>query len=259
MRAIHEETEGNPFFVSEIVNLLAAEGELSDPAGLGEWTVTIPQGVREVVGRRLDRLSDECNRVLAIASVLGREFSVEVLERVSELPRDRTMELLEEAEGERIVDSSRQGPLRYSFSHALVREALYEELGVTQRVRLHRRTAEVIEEICGDEREPHLEELAHHFLEAQELDRAIEYSEAAANRSVEVMAFEEGADLYAKALQALELRNPTPTKRHVELMVALGMAQSRATSTRSSRSSTSSRPGRLATSSSRTRCRRSGS
>ena len=228
VRAIHEETEGNPFFVSEIVNLLASEGELSDPAGLREWTVTIPQGVREVVGRRLDRLSEDCNRILAIASVIGREFSIEVLERVAELPRDRLLELVEEAEGQRIVDEVTQPSLRYSFSHALVREALYEELGTTQRVRLHRRIAEVIEEICGDDRDPHLEELAHHFLEAQELERAIEYSEAAANRSVEVMAFEEAAELYAKALQALELRHPTATRRHAELLNALGMAQTRA-------------------------------
>jgi class 3 adenylate cyclase len=232
VKAIHDETEGNPFFVSEIVNLLASEGELEDPSNLGEWTVTIPQGVREVVGRRLDRLSEDCNRILAIASVVGREFSVEVLERVAELPRDRMLELLEEAEGERIVDEATQPSLRFSFSHALVREALYEELGVTQRVRLHRRIAEVIEDICGEDKEPHLEELAHHFLEAQELDRAIEYSEAAAHRSIEVMAFEEGADLYAKALQALELRHPTPARRHVELLVALGMAQSRATDAR---------------------------
>src|SRR3954453_16864963 len=228
VRAIHEETEGNPFFVSEIVNLLAAEGELDDPSGLSEWTLTIPQGVREVIGRRLDRLSDDCNRVLSIASVIGREFSVDVLERVADVPRDRTLELLEEAEGERIVDQGAQPSLRFSFSHALVREALYEELGVTQRVRLHRRIAKVIEEICGEDRQPHLEELAHHSLEAQELDRAIEYSEAAAHRAVEVMAFEEGAELYGKALQALELRNQTPARRHVELMVALGMSQARA-------------------------------
>ena len=235
VRAIHEETEGNPFFVSEIVNLLAAEGELEEPERLADWTFTIPQGVREVLGRRLDQLSEDCNAILAIASVLGREFSLEVLEGVAELPRDRTLELVEEARGARILDERGDRSLRFAFSHALVREALYEELGVTQRVRLHRRTAEVIEEICGEEREPHLEELAHHFLEAQELDRAIEYSEAAAHRAVEVMAFEESADLYAKALQALELRSPQPTRRHVELMVALGMAQSRATDGRRAR------------------------
>jgi class 3 adenylate cyclase len=148
---------------------------------------------------------------------------------VAELERDRVLELLEEAEGDRIVDQAAQPLLRFSFSHALVREALYEELGVTQRVRLHSRIAEVIEELAGDDPDSHLEELAHHFLEAQELDKAIGYSEAAANSAVEVMAFEEAAELYGKALQALEMRSPTATRRHVELLVALGMAQTRAT------------------------------
>ncbi len=229
VRAIHDETEGNPFFVSEIVNLLASEGQLDDPSGFGEWTLTIPQGVREVLGRRLDRLSDDCNRLLAIASVIGREFAVEVLERVADLPHERTLALLEEAGGERILDHDSAPPLRFSFAHALVREALYEELAVAQRVRLHRRAAAVIEEIYGEEPGQRLEELAHHFLEGQELERAIVYAEAAANRSVEVMAFERAAELYGKACQAMELRYPAPGRRHVELLVALGMAQSRAT------------------------------
>ena len=181
VRAVYGETEGNPFFVSEIVSLMASEGTLDDAGRLEGFTVTIPQGVREVVGRRLDRLSEDCNRVLAVASAIGREFGVEIVERVAELSRDRVLELLEEAEGQRIVsDASQPGTLRFMFSHALVREALYEELGVTQRVRLHRRIAEAIEEICVDDREAHLGELAHHFLEAQELERAIDYSSEAA-------------------------------------------------------------------------------
>jgi class 3 adenylate cyclase len=114
------------------------------------------------------------------------------------------------------------------FAHALVREALYEELGVTQRVRLHRRIAEAIEEVCGDDREPHLGELAHHFLEAQELERAIDYSVQAAKRAVSLMAYEEGADLYESALQALEMKVPTPDRRHVDLLLKLAHAQTRA-------------------------------
>ncbi|MEA2411693.1 MAG: eukaryotic-like serine/threonine-protein kinase, partial [Thermoleophilaceae bacterium] len=229
VRAVYGETEGNPFFVSEIVSLMASEGTLDDAGRLEGFTVTIPQGVREVVGRRLDRLSEDCNRVLAVASAIGREFGVEIVERVAELSRDRVLELLEEAEGQRIVsDSSQPGALRFMFSHALVREALYEELGVTQRVRLHRRIAEAIEEVCGDDREPHLGELAHHFLEAQELERAIEYSVEAGERAVSLMAYEEGADLYENALQALEMKVPTPDCRHVELLLKLAHAQTRA-------------------------------
>jgi class 3 adenylate cyclase/tetratricopeptide (TPR) repeat protein len=167
--------------------------------------------------------------VLAVASAVGREFGVDVVERVAELSRDRVLELLEEAEDQRIVsDVSQPGALRFMFSHALVREALYEELGVTQRVRLHRRIAEAIEEICVDDREAHLGELAHHFLEAQELERAIEYSSEAAQRAVSLMAYEEGADLYESALQALELKSPTPDRRHGELLVKLAYAQTRA-------------------------------
>lgn len=229
VHAVYGETEGNPFFVSEIVSLMASEGTLDDAGGLDRFTVTIPQGVREVVGRRLDRLSEDCNRVLAVASAVGREFGVEVVERVADLPRERVLELLEEAEGQRIVsDSSRPGAFSFMFSHALVQEALYDELGVTQRVRLHRRIAEAIEEICGDDREAHLSELAHHFLEAQELDRAIDYSARAAARAVSLIAYEEGADLYASALQALEMKTPNPGRQHIELMVALGKAQTRA-------------------------------
>jgi class 3 adenylate cyclase len=229
VRAVYGETEGNPFFVSEIVSLMASEGTLDDAGQLDQFTVTIPQGVREVVGRRLDRLSEDCNRVLAVASAIGREFSVEIVERVADLGRDRVLELLEEAEGQRIVsDASQPGALRFSFSHALVREALYEELGVTQRVRLHRRIAEAIEEICGDDREAHLGELAHHFLQAQELERAIDYSTEAGKRAVSLMAYEEGADLYESALQALELKQPTPGRQHGELMLKLAHAQTRA-------------------------------
>src|SRR3954451_22450888 len=222
VKAVHDETEGNPFFVSEIVSLMASEGTLDDAGELDRFTLTIPQGVREVVGRRLDRLSEDANQVLAVASAIGREFSVEVVERVAELPRDRVLELLEEAEEQRSVsDKSQPGTLQFMFSHALVRDALYEELGVTQRVRLHRRIAEAIEEICVDDREAHLGELAHHFLEAQELERAIEYSSEAAQRAVSLMAYEEGADLYESALQALELKVPTPDRRHGELLVKL--------------------------------------
>src|SRR3954468_13502308 len=229
VRAVYGETEGNPFFVSEIVSLMASEGNLDDARGLDQFTVTIPQGVREVVGRRLDRLSEDCNRVLAVASAVGREFSVEIVELVAELSRDRVLELLEEAEGQRIVsDTSLPGSLKFMFSHALVREALYEELGVTQRVRLHRRIAEAIEEVCVDDREAHLGELAHHFLEAQELERAIDYSIEAGNRAVSLMAYEEGADLYESALGALELKAPTPDCRHVKLLLELAHAQTRA-------------------------------
>ncbi|TMB53715.1 MAG: hypothetical protein E6J56_12745, partial [Deltaproteobacteria bacterium] len=87
--AVHEETEGNPFFVTEVVRLLASDGRLERADDVRSWTFAIPQGVREVLGRRLDRLSPDCNQVLTMASVIGREFSLESLGRVSNVPRVR--------------------------------------------------------------------------------------------------------------------------------------------------------------------------
>ncbi len=239
--AVHEETEGNPFFVSEVVNLLASEGRLDGTADLREVLVTIPQGIREVVGRRLDKLSDECNFVLAAASVIGREFQVDLLgraihdevtsempEHVEALSRTKLLELIDEAVSARLIAAVPQTVGRYAFSHALVREALYEELGVTKRTRLHGRVAGAIEDLFEGALEDHLEQLAHHFLEAQELGKAIDYSVRAARRAVELMAYEEAAELYEQALQAVELKGRATPEQQAELLLALGDAQGRA-------------------------------
>ncbi|MEA2474857.1 MAG: eukaryotic-like serine/threonine-protein kinase [Thermoleophilaceae bacterium] len=240
VRTVHEETEGNPFFVSEIVSLLASEGHLESGSALGDVLVTIPQGVREVVGRRLDRLSDHCNWVLSAACVLGRDFAVDVLAPVvcdealvefpgknpDDLTRERLLEVLDEAVAARVLQIADVG--RYTFSHALVRESLYEELGVTRRVRLHRRVGETIESVFGKDSDQHLEQLAHHFLQAQELDKAVDYSIHAAGRAMSLMAYEDGAALYDRALQALDLRGGVSGQQRAELLIALGDAQARA-------------------------------
>jgi class 3 adenylate cyclase/tetratricopeptide (TPR) repeat protein len=240
VRTVYEETEGNPFFVSEIVSLLASEGHLDSGAGLGDVLVTIPQGVREVVGRRLDRLSDDCNWVLSAASVIGRQFALDVLTPVvcdevtalfpdkdpEDLTRERLLEVLDEAVTARVIEATGVGS--FTFSHALVREALYEELGVTRRVRLHRRVGDTIERVFGAGSDQHLDQLAHHYLQAQELDKAVDYSIRAAKRALSLMAYEEGADLFENALQALELRGGASAHDRARLLIALGDARVRA-------------------------------
>ncbi len=161
--AVYRETEGNPFFVNEIVRLLVADGRLEKAEGVKEWSVTIPQSVREVVGRRLDHLSDECNKVLTIGSVIGREFGVKLLEKVAEVKGDRLLEALEEAMAARVIAELPRATDQYWFSHALIRETLYEELSTTRRVRLHRQIGEALEELDA---EGNLPQLAYHFAEA---------------------------------------------------------------------------------------------
>ena len=225
---VHRLTEGNPFFVGEIVRLLVAEGRLAHPEAVTTLGGTLPQGVREAIGRRLNALSDECNRVLTLAAVIGREFDVNVLERVAELTRERLLELLDEAVGARIVAEPSATAGCYCFSHTLIRETLYEEPTLPLRVRWHRRVGQALEDIHKSNLEPRLPELAHHFFQAApggDSERAILYATQAAERATRLLAYEEAPAHYERALQALDL-NPGDELARCRLLLALGEAQS---------------------------------
>jgi DNA-binding SARP family transcriptional activator len=227
--AIHRETEGNPLFVGELVRLLASEGRL-EKAISGAGTLTVPQGVREVIEHRLGRLSDDCKRLLSVASVLGREFHLETLAWISERPNARVLDLLDEARVARVVGDPAVGRGSLRFSHALIRDSLYADLGTTERLRLHGRAVEALEELYGAESEPHLAELAYHSLEAApggDVDNAIEYAARAGDQAVSLVAYEEAARLYAMALEALEMRRGADEPTRCELLLALGDAQAR--------------------------------
>src|SRR4030095_7299549 len=113
-------TEGNPFFLNEVVRRLVSEGKLEDPERTKSWSVSIPQGVREVVGRRLDHLSPECNRVLTIAAVIGREVGFEPLTHLTSFAEEHLVELLDEAVAARVIAEVPRAAGRYLFAHALI-------------------------------------------------------------------------------------------------------------------------------------------
>jgi DNA-binding winged helix-turn-helix (wHTH) protein/tetratricopeptide (TPR) repeat protein len=236
LREVYELSEGNPFFLHETVRLFASEGRLADDGGPGDWGLAIPQGVRDVIGRRLDTLSPDCNRVLGLAAVIGREFGLSVLQPVAELPAEMLLQLIDEAEAAGIVDAVGAGGEtaalgRFSFTHTLIRETLYGEQSAPERARHHRRVGEALEAVYGAEAEDHLPELAHHFFQAVpagDLDRAVDYAERAAAAALELLAFEESIGHYQRALQALEFRLPVDEVRRCELGLALGGALYRA-------------------------------
>ncbi len=228
--AVHEQTEGNPFFVTEVVRLMVSEGSL-DSAGAAVWQVAIPQGVREVVGRRLDTLSTEANDVLTVAAAIGREFDLDLLERLNGRARGEIEEAIGQAVENQVVAEAGRSPGRYAFSHALVRETLYAELTGPRRVEVHRRIGEALEALHADDREPPVSELAYHFIEAApggSASKAIEYAEQAARRATAQLAHEDAAAHYERALEVLELSGEPDPGRRLELMLALGKAQRRA-------------------------------
>lgn len=236
-RAIYSETEGNPLFVTEVVRLLASEGILEEIGEGAARRILLPDSVREVIGRRLGLLSPECAEVLTLASVLGRDFSLEALELLSEQSADELLELLEGGLTAGLVAELPASFGQLRFSHALVRDVLYAELSTLRRIRLHRRAGAVLERLHDREPEPHLAELAHHFLEAApagNVDKAIEYARRAADRAVALTAFEEAVRLYRSALKALELQ-PRDAELRCELLLGLGDAQARAGDTPAAR------------------------
>jgi eukaryotic-like serine/threonine-protein kinase len=228
VKAIATETEGNPFFIIETVRLLASEGRLS-AGSRSTWSLTIPQGVKEVIGRRLDLLSAECNQVLTLASVLGREFDLAAVELLSDLSTETLLEALDEAVRARVLTPAAGG--RYRFAHALIRETLYEELSTARRLRLHKSTGEALERLAGDDPDRFLSELAHHYFEASalgEVDKAISYARRAGDKAMQQLAFEQAAEHYDHALQALDLTEAgsgRTEKERCRLLLAMGRAQ----------------------------------
>ncbi len=231
--AVHSQSGGHPFYVNELVRVLVADDRLDplDEEEEGSWTLTIPHGVREVVARRLQHLSAEANRVLAVASVIGRDFELATLERVADLADDPLLDALDEALDARVIAEVPGAAGRYSFSDGLVHEALQSELTATRRVRLHRRIAEALERLHRTRPEPHLAELAHHFFEGLpggDVAKAVEYARRAAERATAMLAYEQAAVQYRRALDALQWLETVDDDERCELTLALGEAQARA-------------------------------
>ncbi|MCH7735748.1 MAG: hypothetical protein IH961_11110, partial [Chloroflexi bacterium] len=172
------------------------------------WEIRIPEGVREVIGRRLDRLSERCNEVLTIAAVIGRQFRFGVLMKlVEDASENMLLDVLDEALDARIVEEVPTEVGLYQFAHALIQQTLSDELSTTRTVRLHARIAEALEQLWGSESQQHAAELAHHFIEAESLGvsgKLAEYALLAGEEAISRAAYQDAARYFESALSALD-------------------------------------------------------
>jgi eukaryotic-like serine/threonine-protein kinase len=223
--ALAKMTEGNPLFVGETLRLLMRE-RLADASTVE--TFTVAQSIRDVIAQRLRHLPEAARRVLPAAAVLGREFPLDVLARLSGLSEDDLLDALDEAIAARVIADVPGASSRLRFAHVLIRDTLYEGLTTTRRIRLHRDAVEALEFLHGEAPGPHLAELALHALGGNEPEKAYAYAQRAGDRAFALLAYEEAARLYEIALGALAASRPEDESVRCELLLSLGEAQSRA-------------------------------
>jgi tetratricopeptide (TPR) repeat protein len=232
--AVHRQTEGNPLFVQEVIRYLVEDGLITRKEG--QWRPTkdtplemsIPEGLRDVIGKRLSLLTPECNQLLAVASIIGREFALETLKAVAGIDEDVFVNALKEGVRLSILEErSQRGLVRYRFTHAFFRQTLYEEMIAPQRLKLHRQVAHTLETLYAKHLKEHAVELAEHFSHSTDptgLAKAVSYAEMAAKRATEVYAYGEAVRLLEQALKVQEVLDSEDKARKCDLLLALGDA-----------------------------------
>jgi class 3 adenylate cyclase/tetratricopeptide (TPR) repeat protein len=225
------ETDGNPFFVGELLRHLTETGGIYQEDG--RWVSSsdlrsqgLPVSVREVIARRVERLGEPGTRVLATASVIGRDFDLSLLAAASELDEDTLLDVMDRAAEATLIENVDGN--RCTFVHALIEYTLYESLAPARRARLHRRIAEAIEAQCRGRTQGRVGELAYHWAEAvvpEELDKAMGYARAAGDEALARLAPAEALRRYSQALSLLEQRQVEAKGMRAELLLGLGVAQ----------------------------------
>lgn len=237
VHSLLEETDGNPLFIVEMLRHLAESGAFEGTrggraSGLRLADFGIPEGVKDVIGRRIARLGDSTRRVLTIASVSGRDFELAVLAGASELDPDELVGALEEATRAGLIEEVSGVVGRYTFTHSLIRETIYGGLSALRRALVHRRVAVSLEATYAADLDAYRAELAHHFRQAgspSDLVKAIEHGARAGDSAVAQLAYEQAAVHYRQAvglIDAVEL--PRRQAQRCDLVIAQGEAERQA-------------------------------
>jgi tetratricopeptide (TPR) repeat protein len=204
--AVHRQAEGNPFFTQQLVRFLVERGDVYQRDG--QWVqrptvgVTVPESVRSIIGQRMERLNEKTQELLRDASVLGLTFRFDALAALAGQPEEEIEASLEEARAAGLVAEAQHDG--YAFDHALTQQALYADLPARKRHRLHLAAAEALERLPENVRSNMSSELAWHFLEAAQEERAIPYALAAGDHATSVFAYGEAERQYSMALDIAE-------------------------------------------------------
>lgn len=213
---IYKETEGNPFFVQEVFRHLDEEGRLFEDDGawrfdLATGELDVPESVRLVIGRRLERVSEECHTVLTTASVVGPRFALAVLLGVGDLDEDPLLDALEEAEAARLIQAGGKGrEPTYQFTQELIRQTLIDRLSIPRRQRRHIKIAAALESAYKGRIDEHASEMAYHLYQAgaaADPDQTLRFLRLAGDQALARSGYE---DAFAQYERALSLEEDVP-------------------------------------------------
>jgi DNA-binding winged helix-turn-helix (wHTH) protein/tetratricopeptide (TPR) repeat protein len=225
---VYRKTEGNPFFVEEVLHLLQQRRVLfvSD----GGWQLTepyaleTPESVKAVINERLERLGKDAEYSLRMASVIGREFPLRLLRELIDETGEELIEILDRCEGAGLILSQQaRGEEIYSFTHDVMQEALYESIGPARRRQHHLRVGHAIEKLYGARLEEWYDALSYHFVKGNHLGKAVEYSLRAGDKASAICSWGRASAHYQAAMELLEELEVVPRQR-AEMMEKLALA-----------------------------------
>jgi tetratricopeptide (TPR) repeat protein len=236
--ALHRDTAGNPFFITEMLRNLAETGEIAREDQ--RWTyrgdiadLRLPDSVKEVIERRLGRLAPGTVRILGVGAVIGRHFTLDLLERAAAdsteaADPDALLDAIDEGVAAALIAEVPGDRDHYAFNHALVRMTLYEGLSGPRRRRMHRRIGETLEGLAAGKPGAFVDELAYHWLagaDAGAVDKALAYARKAGDKAARSLAYESAADYYQRALDLLSPPTFDNALTRCDLLLDLGGAQ----------------------------------
>jgi tetratricopeptide (TPR) repeat protein len=233
-------TDGNPLFLDEMIrqlsyrNAVAADADTPVPPDLSP-----PAAIRELVARRVSRQPEDVIYLLQAAAVTGRECEAGIVAEAAELDRDRGLDAFDQAEESRLLRRVGGTGERYAFTHALVRNAIYDELLRGRRVRYHHKIAVATERVHRAHADDYVNELAHHFYMGAPIadaDKALRYCMAAGGRSLRLLAYEEAVQHFTRGLEVSEQYGDQDRSARCDALIALAEAQNRAGDTASANS-----------------------
>jgi tetratricopeptide (TPR) repeat protein len=206
---IYEKTKGNPFFVEEVVKSLKEDDVIFREDNRWKFKdiskIEFPETVRNVLKTRFSRLDDECQNVLTLASFVGNDFTLEAISALTQIDEGRLLELMDRILKTGLIKEREvRGEGVCSFADILVRDVVYEEVSLLKRKKLHGVVGSALEKVYAGKLDEHLGELAYHFLEGGNKEKALDYFMKAGEKSARIFANAEAASNFESALRLLE-------------------------------------------------------